>query len=123
MSPKLLRKLTLPAALFLIGCYFIGLRVYQNRTVPISAPVTTLSAESKTEEEENRLLSEIGDKININTATESELMLLDDIGETIAKRIIEKREELGGFTALEQLLEVKGIGEKLFENIKNYITI
>lgn len=62
-------------------------------------------------------------KLNINTATKEELMTLDGIGAAYAERILKKREMLGGFKTLEQLKEVKGIGEKTFEGIKNDITI
>ena len=42
-------------------------------------------------------------------------MELDGIGETLASRIIEYREQHGGFDSVEELMEVKGIGEKRFE--------
>ena len=50
-------------------------------------------------------------------------MLISGIGEKYAERIIELREQLGGFTSIEQLKKVKGIGDKRFEKIKNYVTI
>ncbi|MBE5038900.1 ComEA family DNA-binding protein [Ructibacterium gallinarum] len=120
--------------ILLIAVYMIGLRLYQNRSAEIVPPETTLTptetasmaqetSSPRTEEEEDRALAEIEDKININTATESELCLLDGIGEVLSKRIIEKREELGGFQSIDQLHEVQGIGDKLFEQIKNYVTV
>lgn len=57
-----------------------------------------------------------GEKININTASEQDLMKLEGIGKTLAKRIVERREQLGGYSVVEQLLEVKGIGEKLLQS-------
>ena len=45
------------------------------------------------------------------------------IGPAKAKKIIQKREELNGFKSIEQITEVKGIGEKSFEKLKNNITI
>ncbi len=62
-------------------------------------------------------------KININNATKDELMLLDRIGEKIAARIIEYREENGPFTQIEGLMLVPGIGEKTFDNLKDKICI
>ncbi len=67
-------------------------------------------------EEENSL-------VNINTASKEELMSLNYIGEAKAKAIIEYRENNGLFKNLEDLKNVKGIGNALFEKIKNYITI
>jgi competence protein ComEA len=53
------------------------------------------------------------DKVNINTSSLEELMTLDGIGETYARRIIEFRENNGPFEAPEDILAVKGIGEKI----------
>ena len=61
--------------------------------------------------------------ININRATKEELVLLPGIGETYAERIIKFREENNGFKKKEDLIKVKGIGSKTFENIKDKITI
>ena len=62
------------------------------------------------------------DLININTATLEELLTLPGIGESKAKNIIEYREE-NKFKNIEELKNVNGIGESLFEQIKNKITI
>lgn len=61
-------------------------------------------------------------KININTATESELRTLTGIGEVMAKRIIEYREN-HPFQSIEEIKNVSGIGDKTFENICEYITV
>ncbi len=62
-------------------------------------------------------------KININIANIEELTQLPGIGPAKAKKIVQKREELNGFKSIEQITEVKGIGEKSFEKLKNNITI
>ena len=62
-------------------------------------------------------------KININIATKEELMTISGIGEVYATRIIEYREQIGYFTCLEELLEVKGIGEKRLEKWEPYLTV
>mgnify|MGYP006370312001 CR=1 FL=1 len=61
-------------------------------------------------------------KININSAYSSDLQLLPGIGEVMAERIIEYREKTGGFKDIRDIKKVKGIGEKKFESIKQYIT-
>lgn len=61
--------------------------------------------------------------INLNTATKEELMLLEGIGDTTANDIIAHREKIGGFTDLEQLLDVRNIGEKKLNNWRKYLTI
>jgi competence protein ComEA len=57
------------------------------------------------------------DKININSAGIEELTELKGIGPSIAKRIVDYRDEIGSFTSVEQLLEVRGIGPKTLESI------
>ncbi len=115
MSPEFYRRLLLPFAIFFLGCYLIGFRVYQNRYAEPVVPKTVV-------EENQRKLAE-GEKINLNGAAKEELMRVDGLGETLATRIIEYRESLGGFKTIEQIKDVNGIGEKLFEVIKNYLAI
>ena len=61
--------------------------------------------------------------ININTATESELDSLPGIGPAKAKQIIKYREENGGFNAIEDLKNIKGIGEKAFQDLQDKIIV
>lgn len=61
--------------------------------------------------------------INLNTATKSELMSLPNVGEVTAQRIIDYRSEHHGFTIIDELMNVKGIGEKTFERIKNEVSV
>ncbi|MBQ2880514.1 MAG: ComEA family DNA-binding protein [Anaerotignum sp.] len=63
------------------------------------------------------------DKININTAAAEELMLLPSVGEGRAADIIRYREENDGFGRIEDIMQVSGIGEKTFEEIKEQITV
>ena len=64
-----------------------------------------------------------GKKININTATEEELESLKGIGPATAKNIISYREEYGGFSSIEEIKNVKRIGDKIFEKIKEDICV
>ncbi len=66
--------------------------------------------------------SSVSDKISLNVATQEELETLPGIGESKAKIIIEYREKKP-FETIDELKEIKGIGEKIFEKIKDNITI
>ena len=60
--------------------------------------------------------------VNINTCTLDELLSINGIGESKAKSIIEYRENVGLFTSKEDIMKVSGIGESLYDKIKDYIT-
>lgn len=62
-------------------------------------------------------------KININTCTIDDLIELKGLGESKAKSIIEYRNINGAFKTIEEILNVKGIGSKIFENIKDCIEV
>ena len=61
--------------------------------------------------------------ISINTATLKELCTLPGIGEKTAQRIIDYRENISSFLKIEDIMQVKGIGESKFKKIKEYITL
>lgn len=61
-------------------------------------------------------------KVNINTATKKELVTLKHIGDKIADKIIEYR-EAHPFEKPEDIMKVKGIGQKVFEANKDLITV
>ena len=61
--------------------------------------------------------------VNLNTATAEDLCELSGIGEAKAEAILAYRAEIGGFTSIEQMKEVSGIGDSLFQKIKKNIYI
>ena len=61
--------------------------------------------------------------LDLNTATAEELDLLPGIGPELAKRIVEYRQTNGKFVAKEQIMDVKGIGEKRYAEIEPLIRI
>ena len=61
--------------------------------------------------------------VNINTADAVQLSLLPRIGEKVAQRIIDYRTEHGPFHKTADLMQVKGIGAKTFENLSTYVTV
>jgi competence protein ComEA len=64
-----------------------------------------------------------GGKVNVNTATLEELMTIPGIGETRAKAILSYRQQHGAFRVPDDLKQVTGIGEKIFERIQPHIRV
>ena len=62
-------------------------------------------------------------KINLNTASAAQLDTLPGIGTAYAQRIIDYRQSNGGFKDISEIKNVKGIGDKTFEKLKDLITI
>ncbi|MBR4934279.1 MAG: helix-hairpin-helix domain-containing protein [Anaerotignum sp.] len=69
------------------------------------------------------LAEEFLSEIDINTASVTDLDRLSCIGESRAMDIIKYREENGNFSRIEDIMNVPGIGEKIFEEIKGQITV
>lgn len=69
------------------------------------------------------LVDDASGKISINKATYEELITLPGIGPKTAERIIEYRDTYGPFWTLEDIKNVKGIGDKKYAKLKEYITI
>ena len=61
--------------------------------------------------------------VDLNTATAEELDTLPGIGESLARRIIAYREANGPFTSIEQIMEVSGIGEATFAELRDRVTV
>ena len=61
--------------------------------------------------------------VNLNTATAAQLETLPGIGQKTAERILEYRQKNGNFKKIEELMNVKGIGEKSFLKMKDRLTV
>lgn len=83
---------------------------------------TDTAAYSEYTENESSSLS-VAYPLNLNTCTAQELMTIDDIGEKRAGAIIQYREKLGGYTSVEQIKDISGIGDELYSRISQYLTV
>jgi competence protein ComEA len=61
--------------------------------------------------------------VNLNTATTTELMQLPRVGLKTAERIVAFRKQHGGFQRTEELMNVRGIGEKAFAKLKPFLAL
>lgn len=106
-----------PALVNLAQPLFDGMQIYvpaEGETGPLVVPVATAPAGTT---------SNSGGLVNINTAGLEELDTLPGIGPSTAQNIIDYRESNGPFDTLEEIMDVPGIGEAKFSQIKDLITI
>lgn len=61
--------------------------------------------------------------LELNAATYDELLLIPQVGDVMAQRILQYRDHLGGYTSLSQLREIKGVGDKVFAVISAYLYV
>jgi len=101
--------------LVIITILVLGLivRLYQKQSVSVNLIESSFTPEAGPKD--------LSTKININEADEAALMSLKGVGPALAKRIIDHRTKNGRFSSIEELKEVKGIGEKLLNRIKDEI--
>lgn len=74
-------------------------------------------------ENPSHLFTQLPDKIELNSAVASELSMLEGIGKVKAERIIAYRTMHGGFSSLDELVQVDGISDSLLQKIKPYLYI
>lgn len=85
--------------------------------------VVTTAVNSTSASETTAQQTQISYPVNLNTATAEELMSVDGIGEQRAASIISYREYLGGFTSVEQLKDISGFGDAIYEKVAPYFTV
>lgn len=94
--------------------------ISENLSYAGNASPQTETSQSSTE---NDTSGSINYPLNLNSCTAEELMSISGIGEVKANHIIEYREYLGGYTSVEQIKNIKGIGDGVYEKVSPYLTV
>ena len=120
-------KILLAVALLMCGaiCFYNAFFIPE---VPADIKLSgdlSMNKMAQTSTTESEITNNIdGGKVNLNTADKETLVeFLPGVGPKIADRIISYRETHGGFSEIEEILNIKGISTKIFENIKKYIKV
>lgn len=120
MSARKQTLILISVALILIGAILVFVAVKSPRVYDEPNPTdATQSVNAETLD----ITQEHIYPININTATADELTMVKGIGDTKAKNIVAYREEHGSFNSVEELKEVDGIGDTLYEQIAGSFTV
>lgn len=128
--------------MFMIGIALLvmsGILIYVSLSTPgvyKESETTVIQISSSTEAATNRAKSStaaskssdnsataVSYPINLNTATVEELVSIDGLGESRASAIIEYRDYLGGYTSVEQIKEISGIGDATYAKLAPYLTV
>lgn len=117
---------TVVFAAFTLG-FFLGRNQDQNpvrlSVLPQMTAPRNPTVPTETEDPPDAKEPTVHFPIDLNSATMEELMALPGIGETYARRILDYREKNGPYRAVEELLNVDGIGESRLESIYDLVTI
>ena len=119
-AEKFTIKILISTAIAMAAVILCYNAIFVPKMPPISVSVTGKNIKSPSD---SYKITQV-EKVNINTADENTLSEnLTGIGPAIAERIISYRNHYGGFQTIDELKNVKGIGEKIFKKIKDDITV
>ena len=119
-------QLALLFATMLFCAVILGVYIGRNHTdnyISLSASASGSTVSDGASVSSTDASTETDGKININTATKTQLMMLPGIGETLAQRILDYRQANGAFSSTDDLLNVDGIGQTKLANIEQFITV
>ena len=87
--------------------------------VAVAAPVLVQAEPAPTPAAPSKVVV----KVDVNTAGQAELETLPRVGPALAQRILEYRKQVGTIKSVDELVNVKGIGEKLLDSLRPYLTV
>lgn len=131
-SDKRQTEVLIGISLVIIGVLIIFLAAYQPRTnsnvslSQVSSSVYYSEAESSSSSSDSKVSSVEKDDsviINLNICTAEDLMKLSGIGESKANAIIAYRNVIGSYSDTQEIKNISGISDKLYESIKDNLTV
>ena len=110
------------SSLFIAGAMLSTQALAEEKTSEQAQPQTQVQQQTAVQARSQTVQQTVSDKLNINTASASEIQkALIGIGAKKAEAIVQYREKHGNFTVAEQLLEVQGIGKATLEKNRDRI--
>lgn len=129
MTGKKQSLIVIGAALILIGLILVYFSLSQPKVyVDADSPLPIDNTANATVSEKVTKYADSDEPImkyplNLNTCTAEELMTIDGIGEAKASAIIEYREYIGGYSSVDEIKNIKGIGDALFKKLSPYLCV
>lgn len=119
---RLLHRLTPVFALLLLFVAMGGTWRIASAAPPVLAAAKA-GTDAETERPPKKSAKDLSGRLNLNTATEEQLMMLPTIGPAKAERIVTWRKKNGGFKRIADLRRVKGFGYKTFKRLEPFLDI
>ena len=119
--PKLAHRLAPVLALLLLFCAMGGTWHIASAAPP--TPIAAAKVDDEVERPIKKSAKDLTGKLNLNTATEDQLMMLPTVGPAKAERIVTWRKKNGGFKRTADLRRVKGFGYKTFKRLEPFLDI
>ncbi len=128
MTGKKQSLIVIGAAFILIGLILVYFSLSQPKVyVDVDSPSIDNTANATVSEKVTKYADSdepiMNYPLNLNTCTADELMTIDGIGEAKASAIIEYREYIGGYSSVDEIKNIKGIGDALFEKLSPYLCV
>ena len=121
VAPRLLHRATPVLAVALLLLAMGGTWRIASAAPP--STIAALKADDDGERPIKKSAKELTGKLNLNTATEEQLMMLPTVGPAKAERIVNWRKKNGGFKRTADLRRVKGFGYKTFKRLEPFLDI
>ena len=130
LGRRLAPAIALAALLFAMGGTWIGSRAATAApgTQPVTKPAVATTTPTPTARDDDGPMprparKEVSGRLNLNTATEEQLMMLPTVGPSKAERIVVWRKKNGGFKRVADLRRVKGFGYRTFKRLEPFLDI